>query len=206
MLKILLIGGAVVLLLLVTLVCWGVISVKRGARRRDEKLLARLEPIAGKIETGAAITESEIEKLAAQPENRFLLAAVLRGTNRLQLLPTKYNTTVAQCESALAYWLMHPHELQEAPESIERVDTVSRSVEGHVTHIHVFRYRMKPGHWAAKHGWLLGVGGPIRPDAEPYSELPGAFSRCSDVEGKVTPSDLVSWYIETMRRKGMAGI
>jgi hypothetical protein len=39
---------------------------------------------------------------------------------------------------------------------------------------------------------------------EPYAEMPGAFSRVSDIEGKVKPSELVDWYVEMLRQKGLA--
>ncbi len=38
---------------------------------------------------------------------------------------------------------------------------------------------------------------------EPYSEMPGAFARGNDIEGKVKPSELVDWYIGLLRQKGM---
>jgi hypothetical protein len=35
--------------------------------------------------------------------------------------------------------------------------------------------------------------------------MPGAFSRVGDVEGKLTPSALVDWYVGMLRQKGMIG-
>ncbi len=203
MIKIIVIAVAVVVVLLIGFIIWRLSSVRRGMRQRDEKLLLRLDPIGKKIEAGQTVSTEEVEALAARPEIRFLLFAMLRHMKRPELLPTKHCSAVQQGESALAYWMMHPNELQDAPEAIELVGTVKRPVDGQETDFHVYRYKMPAGHWAAKDGWILGLAGPMKPGVEPYSEMPGAFSRVGDIDGKVKPSDLVDWYVGMLRQKGM---
>jgi hypothetical protein len=149
------------------------------------------------------VTPRDVEELAARPEIRFVLYAVLRQMGRADLLPTRFNSSIEQGESALAYWMMHPNELQDAPEMIEFIETIRRTANGREAEFHVYRYKMAPGHWAAKDGWLLGLAGPMSSDGEPYAEMPGAFSRVSDIEGKVTPADLVDWYVAMLRGKGI---
>ena len=175
----------------------------RGGRQRDEKLLARIDPIGRKIDAGETVSPQEVATLAAQPEIRHMLFAVLRQMNRHDLLPNDYLSSISQGESALAYWMMHPNELQGAPEEIEFVETVKRPVNGQDADFHVYRYKMPSGHWAAKDGWLLGLAGPIRVDCEPYVDMLGAFSRAGDIEGKVNPTDLVDWYVGMLRQKGI---
>lgn len=59
---------------------------------------------------------------------------------------------------------------------------------------------MPVGHWAP--GWLLGFAGPMENTSnEPYSSIPGAFSRASDVEGKITPREIIDWYLSILRHK-----
>lgn len=58
-------------------VVWRWTSVKRGTQQRDEKLIARLDPIGKKIDAGETISMEEIEALAARPENRHILFAAL---------------------------------------------------------------------------------------------------------------------------------
>ena len=203
MVKIFLIAVGLIGLLFVAFILWRLSSVSRGARQRDEALLLRLDPIAKKFEGGQTVSPQEIETLAARPEIRFLLFATLREMKRQSLLPTNYSSSVSQGESALAYWMMHLNELGDAPERIEAVGTYPRRVNGQATDFHVYRYRMPVGHWAAKDGWLLGLAGPMKVNVEPYSEMPGAFSRVGDVDGKVNPSELVDWYIGMLREKGM---
>jgi len=203
MLKIVAIAVGVVAVLLVLFIVWRWPSVGRGMRQRGEKLFVRLDPVANRIETGQPVSPQEIEALAARPEIRLMLFHMLREMKHPELLPTKYSSSVAQGESALAYWMMHPNELQEAPEVIELVETVKRPIDGQDADFHVYRYKMPAGHWAAKDGWILGLTGPMKPGVEPYSEMPGAFSRVGDIEGKMKPSELVDWYIGTLRQKGM---
>jgi hypothetical protein len=204
MLKVIAIAAAVFLLLIIGFVAWRWTSVARGARQRDEKLLARLEPLGLKLDAGHPVSPEEVELIAARPEIRYLLFAVLRRMNRPDLIPTNYTSSVAQGESALAYWMMHPNEEQEAPQAIELVETVNRTLDGQEAEFHVYRYRMPAGHWAAKDSWILGLAGPMNPGTEPYSEMPGAFSRGGDLQGKVKPAGLVDWYIGVLQQKGMA--
>jgi hypothetical protein len=203
MLKIIAIVGIVIVLLLVSFLIWRWTSVARGARQRDEKLLTQLDTIGKRLDAGQPVSAQEIEALAAHPEIRYMLFAALREMKRSDLLPTRYSSSVAQGESALAYWLMHPNELKDAPEAIEFVETTKRVVDGQEADFHIYRYRMAAGNWAAKNGWMLGLAGPMLVGPEPYTEMPGAFSRAGDVDGKVKPSELVDWYIGMLRQKGI---
>ena len=193
----------VVALIAVAFILWRWTSVGRGAQQRDEKLIARFDPIGNKIDAGETVSLQEIEALAEHPENRYMLFAALRHMQRPELLPTKYSSSVSQGESALAYWLMHPNELQDAPQEIEFVETVKRPVDGQEADFHVYRFKMPAGHWAEKDGWLLGVTGPMSVGSEPYSNIPGAFSRSGDTDSKVKPSELVDWYVGMMQQKGI---
>ena len=203
MLKVIALAAAAFVLLLVGFILWRLTSVGRGMRQRDEKLLARLDPIVKRIQAGQTVSLEEIDALAARPEIRFLLFAMLRAVKRPDLLLAKYQSEIEQGESALAYWMMHPNELQDAPEAIELVETIKRQVDGQEMDFHVYRYKMAAGHWAADDGWILGLAGPMKPGLEPYLEKPGAFSRVGDIEGRVKPSELVDWYVGMLRQKGM---
>ena len=155
-------------------IVWRWTSVGRGMRLRDERLLVRLDPVAKRIQDGEVVSPEEIERMAARPEIRFMLFAMLRELKRPELIPDNYSSSVAQGESALAYWMMHPNELQDAPEEIGLVETVKRPIRGEEAEFHVYRFKMPAGHWAAKDGWLLGLAGPIKQGVEPYSETLGA--------------------------------
>jgi hypothetical protein len=192
---------ALLIVLIVGYIVWQLIAVNTRARLRDQKLVARLDPIGKKIEAGEAVSPQEIDALAVHPEIRHMLFAALRNMNRPDLLPTNYSSSVSQGESAFAYWCMHPNELGDPPQAIELVETVKRTIDGQELDFHVYRYKMPSAHPDAAAGWLLGVVGPMRLGPEPYSEMPGAFSRGGDKEGNLKPSDLVDWYIGMLRQK-----
>ena len=194
--------AAAVGIALAAYVAWRWTSVARGRRQRDEKLLAQLDPIGKKVDTGETIAPEEIDALAARPEIRHMLFTVLREMGRADLLPKQYSSTAEQGASALAYWMMHPNELQDAPERIELVETVTETVDGKNADFFVYRFRMPDGHWAGA-GWLLGLAGPMAVGEEPYTSLPAAFSRAGDEEGKIRPRELVAWYVGMLRQKGI---
>lgn len=192
-----------VVAIIIAFIIWRLISVFRGANQRDKKLMERIDGILKRIRAGETVSTQEVDALAAHPENRYILFAALRQINKDDLFPVSYSSSISQGESALAYWMMHPHELQDAPEKIEFIETFKRHVNDHESDFHVYRYKMPPGHWAAKDGWILGLTGPMTIESAPYSALPGAFSRVGDIEGTVTPTELVDWYIGMLRQKGI---
>jgi len=203
MLKIIAIAGGVLAILVVAFIVWRWTSVARGMEEVDKKVIPRLEPVVKRIESGQEVSRQEIDALAVRPENRFMLFSILRHLNRPDLLPTNCISPVSQGESALAFWCMHPNELGDAPDAIELVEAVKRTVGGRELQFQVFRFRMPPDHPEAKEGWLLGVVGPVKNEQEPYSEMPTAMSRSGDVEAKVKPSELVDWYVDLLGQKGM---
>lgn len=191
------------LILFVAFIAWRLASVSRGARQRDERLLMRLDPIGQKIDAGETVTEEEVRALAESPEMRYMLFHGLRAMEKSELLPTDYSSSIQQAEAALVYWMLHPNELQDPPENIDHLKEVVHPVPGNDEAVfHVFRYHMPAEHWAGKDGWLLGVVGPMEEGLEPYERMPGAFSRCNDKVGDITPEELVAWYADMMTKKG----
>ena len=193
----------VVVGLAVAFVIWRFTSVARGAHRRDELLLGRIDPLLKRLDANEPTSRADVEELAVCSEIRYLLYAVLRNMGRGDLLPERFASSIDQGASALGYWIMHPNELQDPPEVIEFVETVRRPFDGSEADFHVYRYKMAPGHWAGKDRWLLGLAGPMSDEGEPYSELPGAFALAGDTEGKRTAAELVDSYLDLLRRKGL---
>jgi hypothetical protein len=193
--------GVGLLLTFLAFIWWRYTSVARGARQRDEKLLKLIDPLADKLTKKQAVAAEEIQALARQPQFRPMLYAMLKHLERLDLFPKEYLDKRSQAEAALAYWLMHPNEEQDAPEAMEVVETVRREPGGEKADFFVFRFRMAQGHWEANQGWLLGVAGPLLENDVPYSGVTSAFARCGDKEGEVQPEELVDWYIGMFRKK-----
>lgn len=137
------IGGIAALIL--AFVVWRWTSVGRGVRKRDKRILKLMDPIGRKLDAGETVTPEEVLEIARRPETRFLLYAALRGMGHPELIPSDFNSSICQAESALAYWLMHPNELQDPPERMEHLQEVTHPVNGSDATFHVFRFRMPQG-------------------------------------------------------------
>lgn len=182
-------------------VWWRWTSVERGARQRNERILKQLDSIGLKLSEKKEVTTEEVCELAKKDELRGMLHTVLREYSRLDLFPNEFLDVESQARAALAYWLMHPNELQDAPAKIEIVEKTQRIIGDRKGEFFVFRYKMPEGHWAEKDGWLLGISGPFFGDEKPYLGVAGAFSRCGDKYEKINPAELVDWYINIMQKK-----
>ena len=191
--------AAAVAIALVAFVAWRYTSVSRGANARDEALLKRLDSLAARFESKAKVTAEEVAEFASSPELRPMLYAMLTHYQATDLLPPAHLSQEAQAESTLVYWMLHPNELQAAPASIELLEKVDRQSAGRAATFYVFRYRMPEGHWAGTE-WILGLAGPFAADDKPYQAAAGGFSRAGDAAGKVTPAELVDWYVGVLER------
>ena len=185
----------------VAFVVWRVTSVARGAKRRDQLILRELDPVCKRLASGQSVPLAEVAALCRKPHLRLILYQSLANLGRSDLFPTEYRGREAEAASTLAYWLMHPNELQAPPERMELVETVNTAVFGKTGQFFVFRYAMPEGHWAHSSGWLLGLAGPYFDGDPVYENRAGAFSRAGDVFGKVDPHELVRWYAGILARK-----
>jgi len=78
----------------------------------------------------------------------------------------------------MVVWLMHPNELDAAPDAIVFVKEIDRE-DGSppVKHRYfIFKYRKKPPHWAANKGWLAGATGPYTMDGKLLDRPTAIFS------------------------------
>lgn len=189
-----------IVVLIAAFIWWRYTSVERGARKRDEILLRDINPLAERLELRQSVSANEVEALAGRPELRPLLYELLQYYERGSLFPERYLTVAEQAKARLAYWMMHPNELQNAPTEVETVECVSRQLGGETAEFVVLRYRMPEGHWAGG-DWLLGLAGPYFPDDPPYHNSAGGFSRASDRYGAVSPEELVDWYVGVLKAK-----
>jgi hypothetical protein len=187
---------------IVAFIWWRYTSVARGARQRNLKIFAALNPIEKRFAAKEPVTADEIAQIAKQPQYRWILYHMMKHFERLDLFPTEHLSIVGQGEGYLAYWMMHPNELQSPPSEIELIESFDRNVNGTACKFLVYRFRMAEGHWAAKDGWLLGVAGPFVEGDAPYSGLASSFSRTGDKDGITKPSELVDWFVGMMTKKG----
>ncbi len=174
----------------------------RGARQRDNRILDIIEPIGEKIDKGNTVTKEEIIQLAKKPELRHILYTALLRMQHSNLIPSEFNSELHQAESSLCYWMMHPNELQDPPESIEFIKTLTENINNKEERFHFFKYKMPNNHWAFP-DWLIGFVGPIEPLDEPYLYPQNAFSRANDIYGEISCEEILKWWVEIMKSKGM---
>jgi len=188
------------------LVAWIVVNRRRSAmlkavNERDARLRPYLAAIEEKILRDEPVDEQEILAACARPELRAYVLRMLRFHERPDLLPGAFQAVPARAEAELAYWLMSPIELGEAPELIEQVEPVVRPLDGDPCQFLVLRYRMPNAHPAATNGWLLGLAGPFRVDDCPFESDAIGYSR-GDRVGEVSPAALVDQFIDLRYRQG----
>jgi hypothetical protein len=191
-----------VVVVVIAFVVWRYMSVARGAQARDKALVARLDPLAQRFENKANVSPEEIQVLARSPELRPLLYMMLKHYQHLELFPIEYLSEQLQAESVLSYWMLHPNELQDAPAVIQLEAKLQREFMGKLGDFYVFRYRMPEGHWSGTE-WQLGLAGPFFPNERPYEGVAAGFSRAGDLVDKVSPAELVDWYINMCKKKGL---
>jgi hypothetical protein len=190
------------ILLIAAFVVWRILSVARGARLRDERILKELQPLAGQLSRKEAPGPDAVRALAAKPHLRTVLYRLLEGAGFPDLFPAELKTRRHHAESLLAYWMMHPNELQDPPESLDLEDTVVKTIGTREAEFFVFRYRMPPGHWAGTE-WLLGVAGPFFKEDQPYSDVVASgFSLASDRHGHIEPGVIVHRFIQMFEKRG----
>ncbi len=158
---------------------------RRTARKalidRDAALFAEIKPVADLVEKGQDPDPALLLELTRNSALRSILFAVLKVNKKEHLFPQEYLNFESGAETALVYWLLHPNELGQKPDEIRFVQKVSRQYprkeETGGLDYYVFKFRMKPPHFAAEYGWILGVAGPYVAESEPYDSAPGTYSR-----------------------------
>jgi hypothetical protein len=88
-------------------------------------------------------------------------------------------------EADLVVWLNHPNELGSVPDEMELMASLPVPAAGSEGQRYfLFRYRMRPPHWAAENGWLAGVAGPYAINGPVLSGASGTFSRFEPYDSK----------------------
>lgn len=198
----LLVGG--VLGLLVLFVIWRVAATVLASHRRTEEILAEIRTVTDALLEGREPSTEEIRRFAASARTRNSLLEALRAHDREALFPGEYTTGEAIAESDLVFWLCHPNELQAAPDEIELVGRFSRQLEPsrRSGEYHLFRYRVKPPHWAADDGWMAGVAGPYLQGETQTLAASGTFSDFARFDSR-PPAGHVDAVHQIMVEKGV---
>lgn len=194
----------VLLALVAGFVLWRIVATVLASQRRTDAIMAEIRSVTSVLEQGRPPRTEDIHTYAARPDTRNTLLETLHEHGQEALFPSEYATAQAIAESDLVFWLCHPNELQAPPDEIEWIGAFRRTLEpGRRTGTyHLFRYRVKPPHWAAPDGWMAGVAGPHLDGEEPPPAAPGTFSRFEAWDSR-TPDEHVDATHQLMLQKGV---
>lgn len=176
----------------------GFIYFRRLRQRRQfvHKKMQRIAKLVEQLEKGRELDSHDVLPFAANPATRVMTFALLHNFDLKYLFPQNLYTQAKAAESHLANWLEFPTELDAFPDEMEHLQTQSIDVDGHgqqFVQYEVFRFRMRPPHWAADKDWMLGVAGPYFPGGEPYDHPTATFSRLTQQDDGVSPEEEVRW-------------
>lgn len=178
-------------------------NVVRGRIARNRQLDEMIRHTLAAVDENREDSRELVIDSAKYPATRNHLFARLKERGKAELFPAEYRTLERIAESDLARWLMHPNELRSPPDQIELIshlDVVDGDKRGQCF---LFRYRVGSLHWAAHHGWMVGMAGPFwEGDPEPDA------GRCtfSDVApyGGTTAAEHVEFLKDAIRRWQLA--
>ncbi|MGE7778260.1 hypothetical protein ACQKLP_26325 [Chitinophaga sp. NPDC101104] len=181
----------------------GLVYLKRLRQRRQlvRKKMQRITKLVEQLESGRELDSHDVLPFAANPATRVMAFALLHHFDLKYLFPQNLHTQVKAAESHLANWLEFPTELDAFPDEMEYLQTPSIDVDGtgqQYVQYEVFRFRVRPPHWAADRDWMLGVAGPYFPGGEPYDHPAATFSRLTQQDDGISPEEEARWVHENI--------
>ncbi len=151
-------------------------NAMRATIARNRRLMKLIGPVVTAVDAGHENASELVWACAKNPATRNDLYARLKVMGEADIFPEEFRTIEKVAESDLVRWLMHPNELQVAPNEIELLRQVDVAEEEKRGRCFLFRFRVEAPHWAADRGWMSGIAGPFWDgDAEPNSGR-GTFS------------------------------
>jgi hypothetical protein len=198
--KIVFIAIGVVVAAIVTFAIYRFVKVRRQNSKLSAERFERVKGLYDQLESGQEITESDVLPYAENITTRETAFHLLADHNKTNLFPSTYYNLISGAESSLSNWLEFPTELDAHPDEMEHIKRVTIDYDGKNNQVHyeVFKHRVNEPHWAAQHGWMLGVVGPYFDDSKPYDFPQATFSRIGSTLENVTPEEEAKWVHENI--------
>lgn len=114
------------------------------------------------------IADGYIEELAKEDRTCKRFYKILREINKLFRYPEEYLTQERLARADMVYWLMHPAEIGDVPDSIEFVQTFEKNNEV----FYVFKFKSNKEVFKDK-DWMIGISGGFKKDIEPIIDNSG---------------------------------
>jgi hypothetical protein len=187
----------VVIVLLYLYLLW---KGNQATKKREQIVSENLKPIISAIENNTTI-DNQVFK---DPSIRISAYLTLKSYDKLHLFPKEYNNFISGAESSLAFWLLHPNELDAVPDEVEFVQKISinEKVDGQnkIADYYIFKFKVNAPHWAAEDGWMAGISGPYTDESSPYDYVSGTFSQLEKFDSK-TPEEHFRTIYELTNKK-----
>ena len=106
----------------------------------------------------------------------------------------------AIAQAGMVSWLSYGTELGSPPDAIEPLGSVEVSTAQGPADLFVFRFRTDEPHWAADHGWMVGVAGPYLRSDQPTSDGLGHTFSTLAREDSMTLEEHVEHLVGLVRR------
>jgi hypothetical protein len=179
--------------------------VSKGMAAHEARIGQKLSTVRAALSTGARPDAKLVARLAADPDVRNTLYEELKKHGMEGLFPASLRTFEAYAESDLVYWLCHPNELQQPPDEIEWMKTVTVNTTTSLGQVdyYLLRFRVKEPHWAAKHGWMAGVSGPYVKGRPLDQQIPHATFSELEPYGAKSPEEHVNYYHNLAVKRGL---
>jgi hypothetical protein len=128
---------------------------------------------------GAAVAEERLVLIARDPEARAVLLDGLAAQGRQFAVPASVGDERSLAEAEMVRWLASETQLGTAPDEVEHRGCMPAPQVWGRGLVHVFAFRVRPPHWSAERGWMLGAVGPFDPSAEMYPRRCDGFAAIS---------------------------
>jgi hypothetical protein len=164
--------------------------------RRAGRSMAKINAAVARLDSDPDAARLEMGRLAANPELRSTLYSTLASNGKSEHFPGEFLNQEALAESDLVFWLCHPNELQVAPDEIQLMARISKTLpdEAGPARFFVFRFRVNTPHWASERGWMAGIAGPYSPGGDLQTHARGTFSELAPYDS-LTPADHVDYLL-----------
>lgn len=184
-------------ILLVSFLVFRFVKVKKQNNVLNSKRFERIQLLYDKLEFDEPVSEKDILPFAENLLTREMTFQLLKDHDITHLFPEAYNTIIKAAESNLANWLEFPTELDKCPDEMKHLKRITFDFDGQNNYVHyeIFQYRTNEPHWAAEHGWIIGIVGPYFDDSKPYDFPSSTFSRIGSTE---TPDNEAKWVHENI--------
>ncbi|WP_143316460.1 hypothetical protein [Clostridium sp. HBUAS56017] len=147
----------------------------------------RLKMFAGVslIKLGENLSEEDALEIAGDNETRNWFYINLKGLDKLEVYPEKYNTQSFFAESNMVDWLVYPTELGRVPDEIELMNVFTDGDDEY----YLFRFRCENEEDPEESKWMAGLSGPFNTSEGATTSAGGyTFSRFDKWEDK-TPEE-----------------